>query len=136
MCCAGLNGEVVPDAPAGSPAAAEPRAQATAPAAAAANADADAAADDRAADAWGSPVATALGRDGDGAAPELTGAGTGDSSGGHSNRQGRKARVAAFRAAKAPLPVPPDRDAELRGPEPAAAEAGAARRFCACPAES
>lgn len=74
-------------------------------------------------DAWGSPVAHAAARDGGAAEP----------AGGSSsrNRQGRKARAAAFRAAKG---VPPDGDAELRGPEPAAAEAGQCAQRMACAA--
>lgn len=115
---AGLNGEVVPDAPDGG--AAELKGDGVLAVAArdgdvaAGSGEAAAEAAD-ATDAWGSPVAAAAARDG-GAAEPAGGSGS-------RNRQGRKARAAAFRAVKG---VPPDGDAELRGPEPAAAEAGAA----------
>jgi hypothetical protein len=123
-CYAGLNGDVVPDAHGGVPVAAQPEA-------AASRQQANGAGEDSAKDAWGSPLApeSAAASDGDGACePDQQAAGIAPGSGGgggHSNRQGRKARAAAFRAAQAP-PVPPDGDAQLRGPEPAVAEAGAA----------
>lgn len=121
--CAGLNGDVVPDAHGGVPLAAQPET-------AASGLHANGATEDSATDAWGNPVAaeSAAASDGDDAADtdqQAAGSAPG-SGGGHSNRQGRNARTAAFGAANATPPIPPDGDAQLRGPEPAAAEAGAA----------